>query len=410
VTALFFAWGFICANNDPLIAALRRIFALGYTEALLIQIVFFAAFGTISLPAAGLLGRVGVVRAMMIALAAMIAGCLVVQATVWAPHFPLLLAGLFVLASGIVTLQVAANPLAASLGPPERSAFRLTLAQSFNSLGVVAGVQFGSALILGDAVFAGSAPLLSEVARDAGLAAVQRAFLTIAVMVALLMVLLWIVRRPIEAAAPAAAGASGIADAFRSRWALFGAATIALYVGAEVAIGSVMIGFLADPRSLGLPMAQAGVWLASFYWGGALVGRFVGSWLLTRIAAPRLLFAAAAMAVLLCGAALLAPGPVAARCALAIGLCNAIMFPTIFSLTLERSSASIAATSGLLCVAIAGGAVVPLLVGQVADRAGLGWVFVVPLAAYLMIAAFATAARQPSPRAPRSPAVPRIPA
>jgi FHS family L-fucose permease-like MFS transporter len=404
---LFFAWGFICANNDPLIAALRRIFNVSYTEALLTHIVFFAAFGTMALPAAALLGRLGAIGTMMSALAVMLAGCLIVQATAWVPWFPLLLAGLFVLASGIVTLQVAANPLAAMLGPLDRSHFRLTLAQSFNSLGVVAGVQFGSALILADPVFAGAEPLLSEAARAAGLAAVQRAFLTIAALLLLLMAMLWIVRRSIERASPHATGASGIADAFRSRWALFGAVTIALYVGAEVAIGSVMIAFLADPATLGLSMAAAGVWLATFYWGGALAGRFVGSWLLTRIAAPRLLFAAAIAAALLCGAALLAPGPIAALCALAIGLFNSIMFPTIFSLTLERSTASVAATSGLLCVAISGGAVVPLLVGQVADRAGLGWIFVVPLAAYIVIAAFAALAMPRPPRAPRSPAARR---
>jgi FHS family L-fucose permease-like MFS transporter len=387
---LFFAWGFICANNDPLIAALRRIFALSYSEALLTQIVFFAAFGTVSLPAAALLARLGPLRTITGALAVMIAGCMVVQATMWLPHFPLLLAGLFVLASGIVALQVAANPLAATLGPPARSHFRLTLAQSFNALGVVAGVQFGAALILGDAAFSDAAP---AAAGTAGLAAVQRAFLTIAAMLVVLAAALWLVRRPIATAAPPPGVSPRIADAFRSRWALIGACAIALYVGAEVAIGSVMIAFLADAGTLGLPLAEAGVWLATFYWGGALIGRFLGSWLLTRIAAPRLLLAATVAAALLCGATLVAPGPLAACCALAIGLFNSVMFPTIFSLTLERSSASAAATSGLLCVAISGGAIVPLLVGQVADRVGLGWVFLVPLAAYLAIAAFAIAAQ-----------------
>ncbi|WP_240700087.1 MFS transporter [Sphingomonas gei] len=394
---MFFAWGFICANNDPLVAALRRVFDLSYTEALLTHIVFFAAFGIVSLPAAALLGRIGAIPTMMIALAGMIAGCLIVQTTVWAPHFLLLLGGLFVLAAGIVTLQVGANPLAAALGSPERSHFRLTLAQSFNALGVVAGVQFGARLILGEPVFAGSEPL-SEAARAAGLFAVQRAFLTIAMMVAVLMVTLWLVRRPIARAAPPAQRSPDIAGAFRSRWAVFGAVALALYVGAEVAIGSMMINFLADARTLGLSMAEAGAWLATFYWGGALVGRFAGSWLLTRVAAPRLLLAAALAAVLLCGAALLAPGPIAAGCALGIGLFNSIMFPTIFSLTLERSAASPAATSGLLCVAISGGAMVPLLAGQVADRAGLGWIFVVPLAAYLVVALFAGSAGRASPR------------
>jgi MFS transporter, FHS family, L-fucose permease len=375
---------------------------VSYAEALLTHIVFFAAFGIVSLPAAALLARSGAIRTMMIALTAMIAGCLIIQATAWVPHFPVLLGGLFVLAAGIVTLQVAANPLAATLGPPERSHFRLTLAQSFNSLGVVAGVQFGAQLILGDAVFEGSERLLSEAERTAGLAAVQRAFLTIAALVALLMATLWLLRRPIEGAAPRAEGVPRVTGAFRSRWALLGAATLALYVGAEVAIGSMMINFLADPHTLELSLAEAGAWLATFYWGGALVGRFLGSWLLTRVAAPRLLAAAAIMAALLCVAALLPLGPIAACCALSIGLFNSVMFPTIFSLTLERSTAAAAATSGLLCVAIAGGAVIPLLVGQVADRVGIGWIFLVPLAAYLAIAGFAVAAWVLTPRAPDS--------
>jgi FHS family L-fucose permease-like MFS transporter len=348
--------------------------------------VFFAAFGIVSLPAAALLVRLGTIRTVLIALVMMIAGCLVVQTIAWTPRFAILLGGLFVLASGIVTLQVAANPLAAAVGPPARAHFRLTLAQSFNALGVVAGVHFGAALLLGDAIF--HAP-----AQHAGLVAVQRAFLTIAGLIALLLAAFWLVRGPIEAAAPESDEVPRIRDAFQSRWAWFGAGTLALYVGAEVAIGSIMISFLADPRTLGLSFAEAGRWLANFYWGGALVGRFLGSWLLTRIAAPRVLAGAALVAMLLCVATLVVPGPVAARCALAIGLFNSVMFPTIFSLTLERSTATPAATSGLLCVAIAGGAAIPLLVGQIADRVGLEWVFVVPIVAYAGILAFALASR-----------------
>jgi MFS transporter, FHS family, L-fucose permease len=388
---LFFAWGFICANNDPLIAALRRIFDLSYTEALLTQIVFFAAFGTISLPAAALLARAGAVRTMLIALAAMIAGCLAIQATAWAPWFPVVLASLFVLAAGIATLQVAANPLAAALGRPERSHFRLTLAQSFNSLGVVAGVYFGAHFILGGDVFRGTEPVVGEAARTAGLAAIRNAFLTIALFVLLLAAALWFVRGPIEAGAPAPEQRPRVLDALRSRWALAGAVTLALYVGAEVSIGSMMINFLASPETLGLPLATASIYLANFYWGGALVGRFIGSWLLTRAGAAQLLAGAALAAATLCAAALLVPGPVAAWCALAVGLFNSIMFPTIFSLTLERSSAAPPATSGLLCVAISGGAVIPLLTGQAADRAGLGWMLAVPLVAYLAVMGFAVA-------------------
>jgi FHS family L-fucose permease-like MFS transporter len=377
VSLLFFAWGFISANNDPLLAALREIFRLSYTEALLTQVVSFAAFGIASLPAALLVARIGSVRAILAALGTMIAGCLVVQATRLIDDHRLVLAGVFVVAAGITTLQVAVNPLAASAGAPERSHFRLTLAQFFNALGVVCGVHFGAALILGGGL--------------GDLAAVQRAFLVIAAALTLPMAFIWIVRRAVGAAASRAGEApgAGIRQALRSRWALMGAAAIALYVGAEVAIGSIMINFLAAPERLGIPLRDAGVLLANFYWGGALVGRLLGALLMIRLRAAPLLAAAAAMAALLCGIVLGANGVVAACAALAIGLFNSIMFPTIFALTLERSRAPQSATSGLLCLGIAFGAPIPLLVGRIADGPGLSLVFAVPLAAYGLILLFA---------------------
>lgn len=376
VTTLFYAWGFVSANNDPLIAALRTIFDLSYTEALLTQIVAFVAFGIVSMPAAALVARVGPVRAIMIALAAMIAGCAIVQLTRLVHDYRLIFAGLFVLAGGITTLQVAANPLAAAIGAPQRSHFRLTLAQFFNAFGAVCGVHFGARLMLGGSLD--------------DLASVQRAFLVIAAALALLMLFVLAMRRPIVSASDAAADpcpAGRTSDALRSRWALLGAAAIALYVGAEVSIGSIMILFLAE--RLGLPLAEAGAYVANFYWGGALVGRLAGAMLMIRFAAARLLAGAALCAAGLCSFVLLGAGPAAAFAALAVGLFNSIMFPAIFTLTLERSSAPRAATSGLLCMAIAAGAVVPLLVGQIADRAGLAPAFVVPLVAYLYVLAFA---------------------
>lgn len=409
VTTLFFAWGFVSANNDPLIAALRTIFSLSYTEALLTQIVFFLAYGIMSIPAALLLGRVGSIRAILIALSAMIVGCFIIQFSGWAPHYPVVLAGLFVLAGGITTLQVAANPLAAALGPPERSHFRLTLAQSFNSLGVVCGVHFGARLMLsGDIFTKGTGAIHSDADRAAALAAVNHVFLTIAALLVILMAFLWAMRRSILSASVSSEGGGRALDALRSRWALLGAAAIAVYVGAEVSIGSIMIGFLNRPDMLGLPPAEAGVYLANFYWGGALLGRFAGSWLLTRLPAARLLAAAAVAAVALCALALVAPGPIATWCALAVGLFNAIMFPTIFTLTLERSSAPQSATSGLLCLAIVGGAILPLLVGQIADHAGLGLVFIVPLAAYAYIAVFALRCAQANVMRPHSGAAPAL--
>ena len=396
ITSLFFAWGFITSNNDPLIVALRAAFTLRYSEALLTQIVFFLAYGLLSLPAAWLSGRIGAVDTILTSLAVMACGCLAVVLSTAAGTFWPILAALFVLAAGFTTLQVAANPLAADLGPPSRSHFRLNLAQAFNSLGVVVGVHFGSFVMLGNPMLRGSAEsLLDADRRSALLNAVDRAFLIMAAVLGVLLLLLLAARKPLSAAAEnhRRAGSSKMFDALRSRWALFGAVAIGLYVGAEVSIGSIMINFLNQPRVLALPLEDAGSYLANFYWGGALAGRIVGTLLLTRVRAARLLTSCAIVASVLCLVVLVGDGPVAGYAALAIGFFNSIMFPTIFTITLERSGVSRSSTSGILCLAIFGGALLPLAVGAMADRFGLSLSFVVPLAAYAFIASFAIAAR-----------------
>lgn len=392
VTTLFFAWGFITSNNDPLIASLKASFSLNYSEALMTQLVFFAAYGFMSLPAASLINRAGPVRSILIALATMVTGCLLVQFVTGYQSYGLILAALFVLGIGITTLQVAANPLAAALGPPENSHFRLTFAQAFNSLGVVLGVNFGSKIMLGtDVLESGHQAITDPAARVVALNAVTQAFLLIALLLASLMAFIWMSRRRIEAAAAGIvnSGNGSVLAALRSRWAIFGAVAIGLYVGAEVSIGSIMINFLNQADVLDLPLESAGFYLANIYWMGALVGRFIGSYLLTRIAAPRLLAVAATVASLLCLTVALASGPVAGYAALAVGLFNSIMFPTIFTITLERAGVAQSSTSGLLCVAIVGGAILPYAVGRFADSVSLHLAFFVPMAAYGVIVAFA---------------------
>lgn len=391
VTTLFFAWGFITSNNDPLIASLKASFALSYTEALFTQLVFFAAYGLMSVPAAALLSRVGSSTSILIALFTMIAGCLTVQFVTRYQNFELILAALFLLGIGITTLQVAANPLAAALGPPETSHFRLTLAQAFNSLGVVLGVNFGSRIMLGEDVLrAGHAPITDPADRGLALGAVSQAFLLIAGLLTGLACFIWLSRRRIAEASlsPETSEQGSVLEALRSRWAIFGSITIGLYVGAEVSIGSIMINFLSEPEILGLPLETAGFYLANIYWMGALVGRFVGSYLLTRVSAARLLTGAAATASALCLTTVVSGGPLAGYAALAVGLFNSIMFPTIFTITLERSRASHASTSGLLCLAIVGGALLPYVVGSMADRASLTLAFTVPMFAYATVAIF----------------------
>lgn len=392
VTSLFLAWGFITSNNDPLIVALRAAFSLSYSEALLTQIVFFLAYGLLSLPAAWASSRIGAVDTILASLALMACGCLAVVVSTNAEAFWPILASLFVLAAGFTSLQVAANPLAAELGPPERKHFRLNFAQAFNSLGVVLGVHFGSVVMLGDPMLRSS---LDSGRRSALLSAVDQAFLIMAALLAALLMLFLFLRRFLTAAAPSEHQVPArMFEALGSRWAIFGAIAIGLYVGAEVSIGSIMINFLNQPQVLGLSLEESGEYLANFYWGGALVGRLVGTLLLTRIRAARLLLTCAFAATILCATVLTSQGPISGYAALAVGLSNSIMFPTIFTITLERSGVSHSATSGLLCLAIFGGALLPMSVGATADRFGLSIAFIVPLAAYAVITCFAFAARK----------------
>ena len=397
VTTLFFAWGFITSNNDPLIVTLRAAFNLNYTEALLTQIVSFLANGLLSLPLAWLCSRIGAVDTILASLGLMVLGCLAVVFSTNASAFMPILAALFVLAAGFTGLQVAANPLAAELGPPQRSHFRLNFAQAFNSLGVVLGVHFGSLVMLGDLSHEVSAGTAVDPIRRAGiLASVDRAFLIMAAFLTVLLMLFGVLRKFLSSVAPdqLRQAPAGMFEALRSRWAVFGAIAIGLYVGAEVSIGSIMINFLNQREILGLPFEAGGGYLANFYWGGALVGRLVGTMLLTRIRASRLLAICGIVAAFLCAVVLAGSGPMAGYAALTIGFFNSIMFPTIFSITLERSGVSRSATSGLLCVAVFGGALLPMTVGAIADRFGLSAAFAVPLVGYVFIAMFALVARR----------------
>ena len=398
VTTLFFAWGFITVTVDPLIAALKSIFQLSIAEVMLTQFAFFMAYGIVSLPAAALVTRLGYARSILTALGIMIAGCLWVPVATHIGTFAQVLVALFIIASGITILQVAANPLAAALGPPERSHFRLTLSQAFNSLGTTIAPYLASTVLLAGGIFAVRSGAATAVQRTESLRHIDIAFLCVAALIALLALFIGSVRKRLTVpqshpdthtrrSAVASSTRHSVSEALRSPWAVLGAGAIFLYVGSEVSIGSTMTIFLNRPDVFGIPLEQAGKWV-SLYWGGAMVGRFIGSALLTRLRASVLLAANAAIAACLCFAISHAPGALAGWAALSVGLFNSIMFPVIFTLTLERSSASSAATSGLLCVAIVGGAVLPLIVGHVADATSLRFAYLVPMLAYICIGAF----------------------
>jgi FHS family L-fucose permease-like MFS transporter len=392
VTTLFFAWGFVTSVIDPLVASVKTVFHLTYTEAMLTQFSWFIAYGVVSLPAAAILSRLGYSASILAALGAMLIGCLMIPAATALELYPGVLAALFVIASGVTLLQVAANPLSAALGKPERSHFRLTLSQAFNSLGTVLGPRLGAGVMLAGGVFAVGAASDHAVSRAQSLRAIDLAFLVVGAFFLAVGALIWSTRKRIDDAAPHKSFIAGAPwAAFKSGWAMFGALAIFLYVGSEVSIGSMLTNFLHD-NIAGISMKNAGE-MVSFYWGGAMVGRFLGSALLTRAPAGVLLSAAALCAAAFCFAVTQLGGGAGAYVALTIGFFNSIMFPVIFTLTLERSSAPVSATSGLLCMAIVGGAALPVVSGKIADLAdSLTPAFFVPMAGYLGVALFAIAA------------------
>jgi FHS family L-fucose permease-like MFS transporter len=422
VTCLFFAWGFITSLVDPLVAAVKGVFHLSDVEAQLSAFAFFIAYGVMSLPGAVLLARMKSVPTVLISLGMMVAGSLIMLLAANIAMYEVLLLGLFVMASGITVLQVAANPLSAALGSPERSHFRLTFSQAFNSLGTVLGPILGAQLFLkGIEVKAGTS--VTAAARAGSFAGIDRAFFWIAGLIILIGLMIWSGRRLIEAAAPPPPSETArrgivatIGEAAASPWALFGGVAIFLYVGAEVSIGTQMtlylnsdviwgqsdspfklplIGrllswYLGSDGVHGVSLQEAGN-AVSLYWGGAMVGRLAGSALLTKIKAPGLLAVFAGIAFLLCLYVFAIGGVPAGYAALSIGLFNSIMFPVIFTITLERSSASEEATSGFLCFSIVGGAIVPLIVGFVSQHSNYVTAFIVPAVCYAVLFLFSLA-------------------
>lgn len=422
VTTLFFAWGLITSMIDPLVAAVKGIFTLSNLQAQLSAFAFFIAYGLISFPAAALISRIKPVPAILLALSMMALACLVMLGAANLAVYGLVLVGLFLLASGITILQVAANPLAAALGAPEKSHFRLTLSQTFNSLGTFVGPFVGAVLFL-EGVEVKDGAAIDAAARAGALAGIDRAYFWICGLLLALLVFFWLSRRTVSAAAPHAVKSKGVGvmirEAASSKWALIGAGALFLYVGAEVSIGTQMALFLNSDAIWGHSEAPFGVpllgWVmgsdgvpgvslqeagkaVTFYWGGAMVGRALGSALLARVNAARLLATFTAIAVLLCLYVGFMGGVGGGFAALSIGLFNSIMFPLIFTLTLERSTASEEATSGILCTAIIGGAIVPLIVGHVADSAGYGHALLVPAACYGLLCLFAIIAGRTAPR------------
>jgi FHS family L-fucose permease-like MFS transporter len=396
VTCLFFAWGFITSLVDPLVAAVKGIFHLSDVEAQLSAFAFFIAYGVMSLPGAVILAKLKSVPSVLISLGLMVAGCLIMLLATNMEVYPVVLLGLFVMASGITVLQVAANPLSAALGSPERSHFRLTFSQAFNSLGTFIGPYLGASLFL-KGVEVKEGTVVTPAIRAASLHGIDRAFFWIAGLIILIGLLIYAGRKMISAAAPPPPHETAdmgigrtISEAISSRWALFGGLAIFLYVGAEVSIGTQMALFLNSTDVWNVALERAGKFV-SLYWGGAMVGRLVGSALLTKVPAPRLLAVFTGVACLLCLFVFSVGGVPGGYAALSIGLFNSIMFPVIFTITLERSTASEETTSGFLCFSIVGGAILPLIVGLVSQHSSYVTAFIVPALCYAVLFMFSLA-------------------
>lgn len=390
VFALFFIFGGITSLNDVIIPKLKELFTLSYGQALLVQSAFFFAYLVFSIPGAAIVRRAGYMRTASIGLLIMMAGCLMFIPASSSAHFGVFLFALFVLAAGITIVQVVANPLISLLGPTATAPSRLTFAQAFNSLGTTIFPYVGSILILGGLANVDSTKLEGVALaayRVAETRVVVHTYIGLAIALAIVAAVVWTRRNRLQEAQDQT---GSMFHAFtllaRPRFA-FGTLCIFLYVGAEVAIGSLIVNYLEQASVMGLDAESAGKHVP-FYWGGALIGRFLGSGIL-RVASPGKVltaFATGSIALILISAN--STGAVSAWTLLAIGMCNSIMFPTIFTLASAGLGPRAAEGSGVLATAIVGGAVIPPLTGHLADTFGLHAALTVPAVCYVVIGAF----------------------
>jgi FHS family L-fucose permease-like MFS transporter len=399
VVSLFFAWGLLTVLNDTLIPKLKALFALSYAEVMLTQFAFFLSYFILSLPAAALLARVGYLRSIVVGLVVTAAGGLMFAPAAYLGVYGIFLAALFVMGGGITMLQVAANPLIANLGDEQSSSSRLTLAQAFNSLATAVGPSVGASLILSGLRVSpdpnSTPPDVLAAFRRTEAHVIQAPYIVIAVVLVVIALIFWAARNsptapPTEKPRP---GRSPLAVLRDHRLLAFGTLSIFIYVGCEVSIGSFMTNYLMQPSILNYAPADAGR-LVSFYWGGAMVGRFVGSFALRRFPPGLVLACNAVAASVLVVVSSFSGGWFSAGAIIAVGLANSVMFPTIFALAIQGLGEDTSEGSGLLCMAIVGGAVIPPVTGLLADHVGIATALLLPAVLYLWIAAYGLLARR----------------
>ena len=415
LTTLFFLWGFITVLVDSLVPRLKDVFEMSYAKTVLVQFAFFTAFFVVSVPAGAILSKIGYRKGIVLGLVVMATGCLLFYPAAAYRNFNVFLVGYFTLAGGITILQVAANPYVALLGSEEGASSRLNLSQAFNSLGTTIAPVVGALFLLSDSVKTSEEINVLSVTEKADYyaaeaATVQAPFLIIASFIGLLAIVFAFIKLP-KVIQDSPKG--GYLSLLKNKLMLMGALGIFVYVGAEVAIGSFLVNYFHDMNLAVLvaenetmmniantiastfnktfsnsdPKSLLGIFII-FYWGGAMIGRFVGAYLTKIIAPGKVLSVFALLAILMIVVSINTQGLLSMWSILAVGLFNSIMFPTIFTLTLEGLGELKAQASGLLCMAIVGGAIIPFVFGSLIDSFGFKTAFILTLICYGYIVYF----------------------
>jgi FHS family L-fucose permease-like MFS transporter len=381
LTSLFFMWGFITCLNDILIPHLKGVFNLSYAQAMLIQFCFFGAYFIVSLPAGVIVKKLGYQKGIVLGLVIAATGCLCFYPAASMHSYPVFLMALFILASGITLLQVSANPYVSLLGDAKTASSRLTMTQAFNALGTTVAPFFGAYLILNEAAGA--------ISEQASAESVQMPYVLLAAMLLVLAAVFAWLKLPDLSVSGDSTEEKNVTEIEGSAWQyrhlVLGAVGIFVYVGAEVSIGSLLVSFLAEPSIAGLEESQAAKYIA-YYFGGAMVGRFIGAAVMQKIAGGKALLFNASVAIILILTAVFTSGTVAMVAILFVGLCNSIMFPTIFSLAINGLGKHTSQGSGILCLAIVGGAIIPLMQGFLVDSIGIQDALLLPIVCYIFIA------------------------
>lgn len=382
VTTLFFMWGFLTALNDTLIPHLKQIFDLNYTKSQLINLAFFGSYFIFAQPSAKLIEAIGYKRTMVVGLGVMALGVFLFLPAASVPSYPFFLAAQIILAAGVTALQVAANPYVTVLGPTNTASSRLNLTQAFNSLGTTIAPYFGSVLIL-----AGTASV-ATLSRQQQAASVKLPYAGIGIALVLLAIAIALVHLPRLQTTQEFRTTGNAQNPLGSIWehhhVWLGAIAIFLYVGAEVAIGSFAVNYMGSHDLGSIPAATASK-LVALYWGGAMVGRFIGVGVLRKIPTGRVVAICAIVTSLLVVTSMLTNGRVAVVSILLVGLFNSIMFPSIFTLGTAHMGPLTGKASGLLVQAIVGGAIIPVAQGAIADKIGIHHCFILPLFCYMFI-------------------------